>query len=193
MLLALQRYPAKLFYRPGCQQVTADMLSRDPTRKPTENQIPKGQIFQIQPFLLDLDISDACQDLPVRTETYKMIKATTQNDEEMQAVSALITTGWPDEAGEVKDTLKPYFHLRDQRAVLDGIIYQGPQLVIPHIYRPTILQKLHTSHQGAAATLRRARSCVYWPSMAEEIRQHVDKCFSCAMDATQQTKETAKP
>lgn len=58
----------------------------------------------------------------------------------------------------------PYFHLCDQLAVLVGVIYEGEQMVvIPAAYRPVILNKLHTSHQGVAATPIRAQSCVYWP------------------------------
>ena len=46
MMLALQRYPIKVVYKPGVEQVTADLLSRSPTGKAVQG-IRDEQIFQI--------------------------------------------------------------------------------------------------------------------------------------------------
>jgi hypothetical protein len=168
------------------------MLSRAPTDKATSNEIPEGQIFQIQSFLSDLDIANPLQDIPVSAKTYQDIREATQGDSELQAVKLLIIKGWPSKLTDIQRRLQPYFHARDQLAVLDGVIYKGSQLIIPVAYRPNILNKLHTSHQGVAATLRRARSCVYWPEMSEDVRRHIERCTQCAMDAPLQKKETLR-
>lgn len=134
MLLALQRYPAKVIYKPGAQQITTDMLSRAPTDKATNNEIPEGQFFQIESFLSDLNINDPLQNLPVLDKTCGDIKDMTRADPEIQAVKNLILQGWHHKQTEIPSYLRPYFHLRDQLTVLDGVIYKGSQLVIPATY-----------------------------------------------------------
>jgi len=86
--------------------------------------------------------------------------------------------------------VRAFYHVEDELATLDGVIYRRPQLVIPKSYRPIILKKLHLSHQGSAATLRRTRSCVYWPQMSNGITCHINQCVACAYDAPSQQKET---
>ena len=190
MLLALQRYPAKLHYIPGCQQHTADMLSRSSTEQPLRNQTPEGQIFQIQTILADLDMVNPQEDTSMSPQTYRKIKAASQQDQNITLVKRMIYRGWKCKVEEISHDIKPYFHVRDQLTVLDDIIYKGPQMVIPRECRGDILKKLHTSHQGISATLRRARSCVFWPQMAEDIRRHVEQCVNCSLDAQAPTKET---
>lgn len=46
MLLALQRYPVKVRYRPGVEQITADMLSRAPVGQAGKD-LPAEQIFTV--------------------------------------------------------------------------------------------------------------------------------------------------
>jgi len=57
---------------------------------------------------------------------------------------------------------------------------------VPIAARGAILNKFHTSHQGTAATIRRACNAVFWPQMAEDIRM---KTVTCAMDALLQKHE----
>ena len=97
--------------------------------------------------------------------------------------------GWPSKLLNVPEKVKPYFTYRGELAVLDGIIYRGSRIVVPQSSRPHILAKLHVSHQGVAATLRRARAAVFWPDMANDIRTHIEKCVKCALDAPLQQKE----
>ena len=102
----------------------------------------------------------------------------------------MITGGWPQNHTNVPVMALPYFSFRDELAVLDGIIYKGSRLIVPAKVRPNILRKLHTSHQGVAATIRRARSAVFWPHMSEDIRQQTENCVTCALDAPAQPNET---
>jgi hypothetical protein len=192
MLLALQRYPMKVVYKPGVEQVTADMLSRSPTDKAVSGLVDE-QIFvvnQIQSFLSDMDHANPRQDLPVSEETYQMIQQETKADLELQILMELILNGWPRKLADVAEQAKPYFTYKDELAVMDGIIYRGHRLVVPTGSRTEILNKLHSSHQGTAATIRRARAAVFWPNMSSDIQQHTERCVTCAMDAPMQQKET---
>ena len=49
------------------------------------------------------------------------------------------------------------------------------------------MHRLHSSHLGVEGCLRRARECVYWPGMSEQIKTYVAKCDTC------QQKETLHP
>lgn len=189
MLLALQRYPMSVKYRPGPLQVTADMLSRSPVDKSSPG-VNEEQIFQIQSFLSDLSISQPRLDLPVSESTYKSIQANTRDDDELKLIGQLIMDGWPLKASDLPEIARCYHSFRDELAVLDGILYKGPRIIVPKASRLDILKKLHVSHQGTAATLRRARGVVFWPQMSEDIRVYTEKCVKCAMDSPAQQKET---
>jgi len=104
----------------------------------------------------------------------------------------LITSGWPNKLFQLPEEVKPHYSYKDELAVLDGIIYKGTRLVVPIAARGEILNKLHTSHQGTAATIRRARNAVFWPQMAEDIRMKTDRCVTCAMDAPLKQHEFLK-
>ena len=129
MLLALQRYPAEIQYVPGKKQHTADMLSRAPTEA-SKLHAEVEQVFQVQSFLGDLNISDPIQDSHFTSHTYEKIKNESKGDEEISAVKQLINKGWTEQYESIHDTMKKYYSLRDQLTILDGIVYKGPQLVI---------------------------------------------------------------
>ena len=192
MLMALQRYPMKLCYRPGKEQVTADMLSRAPVGEP-QTGIPTEQIFtvnQLRSFMSDLTTTSLKKDLPVSEATYKKIQQNTSEDPVMMQLQSLISSGWPEKIGQLSEDVKPYFSYKDELAVLDGVIYKGSRLVIPINARAEILSKLHTSHQGTAATIRRARGAVFWPQMAEDIKMKTENCVTCALDSPLQQHES---
>ena len=46
MLLAVQRYDIKVIYKPGSEQLVADMLSRVPSERKRLTVMTKEQIFQ---------------------------------------------------------------------------------------------------------------------------------------------------
>lgn len=179
MMLTLQRYPMKVMYKPGPEQVTADMLSRSPTEEATAGVVEQ-QIFSVNPL----------QDTTVSEETYEMIRSATKEEPELQVVAGLVSKGWPKKIEEVPENVKQYYTYRDELSLLDGIVYKGSKLVVPKGCRPSILRKLHVSHQGVAATIRRARGAVFWPCMATDIRTHIDGCVTCSLDAPLQQKET---
>ena len=58
------------------------------------------------------------------------------------------------------------------------------QLVIPSSLVPQVLSQVHdtveASHPGVDRSIRNALSRYWWPSLRQDIRQYVGKCFSCA-------------
>ena len=80
--------------------------------------------------------------------------------------------------------------MRDELAVSDGLIFRGERVVIPEGMRKLMKECLHRSHLGVESVLRRARECLYWPNMAADIRQVVEKCEACRSYERLQQKET---
>ena len=98
--------------------------------------------------------------------------------------------GFPDTKQELPAAIHPYFQLRNELSVHDGIIFKGLRCIIPQTLRPRIKAKLHESHIGVQVCLRRARETLYWPGMNAEITDFIQKCDTCMAYQSNQSKET---
>ena len=52
-----------------------------------------------------------------------------------------------------------------------------------------MLKKVHESHQGAEACIRRAKDMLFWPGINGEITNMVSQCAACNEYLSQQQKE----
>ena len=128
--------------------------------------------------------------LPIRPERLEKIKRATADDETMTLLSQTIITGWPETKNDLANQLLPYFNSRSDLSAQDGLIFKGERVVIPHALRGEIKKAIHSSHTGVEACLRRARECVYWPSMNAEIKEYISQCETCLKFNNKQQKET---
>ena len=62
-------------------------------------------------------------------------------------------------------------------------------MVVPLKLRPRVLKQLHAAHQGQERSLQRARQCVYWPGMNNDICNVVKSCKLCETYKASQRKE----
>lgn len=88
--------------------------------------------------------------------------------------------GWPQYVRDVPDAVKPYYSMKDELTLYEGIILKNQNIFIPEIMRKSMLNKLHTAHSGIEYTLKLARDTVFWPSMAIEIKERIKNCQVCA-------------
>ena len=114
-------------------------------------------------------------------------------DGHMQTLKQTILAGWPDNRADVNTDVASYFSMRDELAVHDGLIFRGECVIVPQGMRKHIKKRLHLSHLGADSMVRRAGECVFWPGMADEIKQLVGDCEACQTLATAHQKETLIP
>ena len=63
-------------------------------------------------------------------------------------------------------------------------------MVIPTSMHRDMLKRVHVSHQGLEATLRRARQSMFWHGIAVDVKQQIANCKACRRDAPEQKKET---
>ena len=183
MILRLQRYDLDVRYKKGRELYIVDTLSRH-YPKLTEATQDLGEHVQLarSTFEEGLEVEQDIQEinhLLVNVREAEMFRVETENDEVLQAVKAVVQSGWPADCD-----------VRDESVIQGGLLFRGDRLVIPKTLRKHMLQTLHSSHQGIESTLRRARETIYWPNMKSDIKDFTSKCETCATYCTRQQKET---
>ncbi len=128
--------------------------------------------------------------LPIREERLSQIKDETQKDETMQALCDVIINGWPESKDHLPAQLSDYWSFKEEFSVQDGLVFRGERVVIPTALKKTMVDKIHSAHLGVEACLRRARECMYWPRMCDDIRRCVSVCEVCRTVEVSQQKET---
>ena len=86
--------------------------------------------------------------------------------------------------------LQPFWQLRERLSLVDGfVIYGAQRLFIPTSLRRLVLQVLHSAHPGQVRALQRARTCVFWPGITNDIINTVNNCEACGLNQVSQRKE----
>ena len=178
MILQLQRYCFHLIYKPGKTMEVADALSRATCTATTASKF-QHELEKV--CAVDVNIADP---------TLKRVAECTKEDAVLQTVIKLTQAGWPEVSRRVPPEARPYYSVRDELVTEDGVLYKGNRCVIPKTMRREMLARLHTSHMGTEATLKRARETIYWPHINTEIRDYINKCDACQSTARRQPKET---
>ena len=175
MLLQLQKYDLKFVYKKGTELYVADTLSRsyidDKSDLDVDEQVDILSLMSISPARM--------------AELQKHTLA----DPVMQKVAHFISNGWPAKSKSVPPEAQPYFPIRDELIVDDGVILKGLRVVVPQTLRKEYLRQLHKGHPGIDATKRRARETVYWPSLMLDIDSDVTSCHPCNSVRPHQQKE----
>ena len=113
----------------------------------------------------------------------------------MQALKNTLLIGWPDTKEQVPLTVQHYWKFREELTLHNGVLFKNQRIIIPHSLRSEMLARLHSSHLGIEACLRKARDRIYWPNMTTHIKDAVAKCEVCAEYQTaspQQPMQTHK-
>ena len=53
-----------------------------------------------------------------------------------------------------------------------------------------MLEKIHKTHLGIAASLRKARGIMHWPNVSNDITSYVRSCTTCAEFSDTQQKQS---
>ena len=100
---------------------------------------------------------------PIHSASVENICWESLKDNSVQALREVIKNEWPETKADLPVQVTPYFDVRDQLSVEDGIVFKGDRCLISISFRPKVLARLHRSHIGREGCLRGARECVYWP------------------------------
>ena len=128
--------------------------------------------------------------------TWETLSAATHTDPTFIALREAITQGFP-EAYRTNPITAPFWRYRVSLHLVEDVIVYNDRVVVPSSLRPTVLDVLHSAHQGASTMALRARATVFWPSMTDDIERRRQSCRDCIKNAPSQprlpSKVTAPP
>ena len=104
----------------------------------------------------------------------------TSADTTLQDLRHMINQGWPATIRECPEHIRPFWHCQQDLTVAKGLILKGSQIVIPASMRRDMLDRLHEGHLGMDKCKRRARQCIYWLNMNNQIEQKIRQCGECS-------------
>ena len=174
MLLRLQRFNLDVNYKPGTQMFIADHLSRA-SLKATDNTQDNFQVF-----VLELESLNPFDSIKVAPERLTQLQKATAQDLALETLKTTVVTGWPEKKEQVPIQVRDFWNYREEISLHNGILFKNQRVIVPKAMRPEILSRIHSSHQGVASCLRKARDIVFWPGMSAEIKDQVEKCSVCA-------------
>ena len=105
----------------------------------------------------------------------------------MQMLHKYTMIGWPEDRSWVPPEVKPYWNVRDELYVSEGLVLRDNRLVVPLSMRKGMLKQVHRSHLGIGKCTGRAKDVFFWPGMIAEITG--EKCSTCAAFKPKQRKE----
>ena len=119
--LRLQKYEFKLSYVPGKWMHAPDTLSRAPLKVTSKSD-----------HHIEAHVDGIIAVLQVTVEKLEEIKAETQKNKTMILLQNTIMQGWPNERSSTSKELYPYWNIRDELSVHQGLILKGSKIVIRH-------------------------------------------------------------
>ena len=174
MLLRLQKYSLMVKYCPGKQIYIADMLSRTYLKEVMDERY--SYVSQVQS---EIEAINHAEHVRIKESTHYQVKKASQCDQTLQVLRTIVLTGWPEHKHNNPICIHSYWNYRDEIVAQDGILYRGSRVIIPQSMRPSMLKKVHASHQGAEACIRRAKDVLFWPGINSEITNMVSQCAAC--------------
>ncbi|CAB4006649.1 Transposon Ty3-G Gag-Pol poly [Paramuricea clavata] len=178
MILLLQKYNVEVRYQSGKTMLFADTLSRAYVPETTGQGEPEFETINMLKYL------------PISEERLLQIQRETENDESLQVLKAVIQQGWPEQKSALPNIISPYYNMRDEMSVQNGLIFKGERVVVPRAIRSVLMKRVHNAHLDVNGCLNRARECLYWPGMSGDIKNCVSTCEVCREYERSQTKET---
>jgi len=116
------RFCFEILHVPGKALVTADALSRAPANIPSAAK--EGKVDLADHFLYM-----AVNALPATPKRLAEIKTKLAEDPVFVTLMSYVTNGWPHKS-KLSPPTKPFFPLRDELSVHDGLILRNSTLVV---------------------------------------------------------------
>ena len=163
----LMNYNYTVTYKRGHDNTVADALSRLPMDS-------KEKCEQ------DSDFHSVCSVIFDSGLSEKLLQSACESDEVYKAVVSYVTGFWPDKRNLNQSTL-PYFPVRDELTVHNGIIFRDSRVVVPSTLQSQIVDISHEGHQGVVRTKQRLRQLYWWPKMDKLVYEKIKNCVTCQL------------
>ena len=177
LLLKIIDKDIKFYYQNGPTIHISDALSRLSDHRGYVQEI-KGLNIQI------------CEVSPIQSNlTINQIQAETAKDQGMQRLIKYIIEGWPTRQQDCVQQLQSYHTFKEEKSVIDGLVFKGERIVISTTLQDKALQAIHRSHMGTQKTLDRSEGCFYWSEISKDITHVCETCEEFLTNANKQQKE----
>ena len=132
-------------------------------------------------------------DIPITDKKLAIIKTAQEEDPVCRMVMQYCKgkEQWP-ETRNLLPVLKPYYQVREEISLMDGLLLREGRIIIPDKLQPDILRRIHAGHLGVEKCRWRARNSVWFPGISSHIEQLTKNCTICAQNSAQ-TKEPLSP
>ena len=131
--MRLMRYQYTISHVPGKSLITADVLSRKP--------IPRDETDRVLEKETKAYVNMIIEHIPATEGRLEEIKAAQAEDEICKELIRYCELGWPDKQS-VPEVLKPYWVVKSELSVVEGLLLKGERIVIPSALRLEILNKI---------------------------------------------------
>ncbi|XP_052131371.1 uncharacterized protein K02A2.6-like [Frankliniella occidentalis] len=182
MRLKLLRFQPRVEYLPGKLLYIADLLSRNFLDDPVEDD----------PEMVEY-VHEVTKNIPMSSDMKDLFLKETSKDTGLSTVMQYYQEGWPKHRNKVPMESKPYWGIRNDLFVEDGLVIINDRIVVPVVLRPKVLKRLHAAHLGMDKTKSRARQSVYWPGITNDIETLIGECRICERHSPQNFKEPLIP
>ena len=125
--------------------------------------------------------------------TIPRVKDAASRDQTYLSLCDYCYAGFPPDPNQLANDLRPFWKIREDLYVSNGVVMYGDRLVIPASLRREVLECLHSAHQGVAGMKARASTCVYWPGMSADISSRRAQCHTCNTTAPSQPRLPLSP
>ena len=129
MMMRLTKYDVDLMYVPGKNLHLPDTLSR--AYRLTTEGLHK-----------DFEHVHVVGHVPISESRLEAIRTATVTDQVMTALKQTILQGCPEEKSHLPPLVHPYFAMRDEFAVYDGIVFRGERVVASQ--RSILKERIHS-------------------------------------------------
>ena len=163
--LILSAYQYQIEFKSTSQHSNADGLSH----------LPLSHTAGEDPDIVAATCFNMAQiaSLPV---TAQMIASATRTDPVLSKVITYIREGWP---CTIDETLSPFRRRATELTVEGDCVLWGTRVIVPAKFHDTVLKELHLGHPGISHTKALARSYIWWPGLASDIKRMVKACRDC--------------
>ena len=169
MLLRLQKYDLSVKYVSGKLLHVADTLSRTHAINNSHSADDETELA-VHQFIQHLAIADAQKEA---------LRTATSSDKVSQQLMHILKTGWPNNITNVPQDVREYWNVRAEIHAAENLLFMGDRLIVPATKRSSVLRLIHEGHLGIEKCKARARLCVYWPHINDDIENTVKSCTVC--------------
>ena len=117
MMMRLHHYDVTIGYKKGPEDLLADTLSRHHLESCNDEACSIENDFEWTGSLDTINQILACE------TTAAKLRDETRKDQELQQVKSYIYKGWPGNAKCLTPNITPYFHIRDELTIQDGLVF----------------------------------------------------------------------